>query len=152
MGALAAQPDDVPSSVRRRLAVACLALLIVLGSGLLWIGIPVGGLWLAGELTTTNQGFLFATLGGIPPAMIAFGWVLYRVNRVYERLRGGEGAGPRARAAWLVSFSDERGRQRRARAPRPLIDVAMTVSAVTAMALLVFWFFFLAEGPLTPAP
>ncbi len=124
---------------------ALLAVAIVLGSAALWIGIPFAGLWLAGELTTTAQGFLFATLGGIPLAMTAFAWLLYRVNDLYERSRGGEGAGGRRRSAWLVSSSDERSHVRRARAPRALIDVAMTVSATAALVLMAIWFFFFSE-------
>ena len=124
---------------------ALLGLAVVLGSAALWIGIPLGGLWLAGELTTTAQGFLFATLGGIPLAMTAFAWVLYRVNERYERSRGAEAAGGHRRSAWLVSSSDERSRVRRARAPRSLIDVAMTVSATTALILMAIWFFFYSQ-------
>ena len=121
---------------------------IVIGSGILWIGIPLVGLWVAGELTTDAQGFLFATLGGIPLAMVAFGWLLYRVNDRYERGRIQQG-GP-ARSAWLISSSDERARSRRARAPRRLIDVAMTVSVSIALVLVTIWFFFFANAPLGP--
>jgi hypothetical protein len=124
---------------------AVLAVAVVLGSAALWIGIPFGGLWLAGELTSTAQGFLFATLGGIPLAMTASAWLLYRVNDLYERSRGTEDGGGRRRSAWLVSSSDERNRLRRARAPRPLIDVAMTVSASTALVLMAIWFFFYSQ-------
>lgn len=124
---------------------ALLAIAIVVGSAALWIGIPLGGLWLAGELTTTAQGFLFATLGGIPLAMTAFAWLLYRVNDLYERGRGAEAAGGHRRSAWLVSFSEERNRVRRARARRPLIDVAMTVSATVALVLMAIWFFFFSD-------
>ena len=124
---------------------ALLGLAIVLGSAALWIGIPLGGLWLAGELTTTAQGFLFATLGGIPLAMTAFAWLLYRVNDRYERSRGAEAASGHRRSAWLVSSSDERSRVRRARAPRALIDVAMTLSATAALVLMAIWFFFFSE-------
>jgi hypothetical protein len=137
-----AQPHDE----RRYLAEAATALLavaVVLGSAALWIGIPFGGLWLAGELTSTAQGFLFATLGGIPLAMTASAWLLYRVNDLYERSRGTGGG--RRRSAWLVSSSDERNRLRRARAPRPLIDAAMTVSATTALVLMAIWFFFYSQ-------
>jgi hypothetical protein len=123
---------------------AVLAVAVVLGSAALWIGIPFGGLWLAGELTSTAQGFLFATLGGIPLAMTASAWLLYRVNDLYERSRGTDGGG-RRRSAWLVSSSDERNRLRRARAPRALIDVAMTVSASTALVLMAIWFFFYSQ-------
>jgi hypothetical protein len=124
---------------------ALLAMAIVLGSLMLWIGIPLFGMWLAGELTTSATGFLFAALGGIPLAMIAFGWLLYRVNDLYVRVHGQRGADERRHSAWLVSLSDERDRDRRARAPRPLIDVAMWVSAWTAVLLLAIWFFFFSK-------
>ena len=124
---------------------ATLALAIVVGSAALWIGIPLFGMWLAGRFTTTAEGFLFATLGGIPLAMVAFGWVLYRVNDLYVRSHGPDEAGERPRSAWLVSLSDERGRSRRERAPRRLIDVAMTVSLSVALVVMVIWFFFLSE-------
>jgi hypothetical protein len=133
-----------------RLAEAALALAIVVGSAFLWIGIPLGGFWLAGELTASAEGFLFAVLGGVPIAMVAFGWLLYRVNDLYVGLRGGERRAAFSRSAWLVSSSEERGKLRRARAPRSLIDVAMTASAVVALSLLVIWFFFLAGSPLAP--
>ena len=129
----------------RAAAVAALAVAIVAGSAFLWIGVPVLGLWLAGELTSSAQTFLFAALGGIPTAMVACGWLLYRLNAVYEGLRGEERAPGSQRSGWLVSLSDERAPHRRARAPRPLIDVAMTVSAVAALVLMVVWFFFIAE-------
>lgn len=132
--------DDVA-----RVLAALLAVAIVAGSGVLWIGIPFLGLWLAGRFTTTAEGFLFATLGGIPLAMVAFGWVLYRMNAVYLRVRGPDDTPERQHSAWLVSLSDERGGSRRARAPRRLIDVAMTVSLCIALVLMAIWFFFLSE-------
>ena len=62
---------------------------MVAGSAFVWIGLPVLGLWLAGEPHhDASQGFLFATLGGIPPTMVGFGWLLYRVNALYVRLQG----------------------------------------------------------------
>jgi hypothetical protein len=124
---------------------ALLALAIVVGSAVLWIGIPVLGLWLAGRFTTTAEGFLFATLGGIPLAMVAFGWVLYRLNALYVRSRGPDENSEHHHSAWLVSVSDERRRSRRERAPRRLIDVAMTVSLSVALVLMVIWFFFLSQ-------
>jgi len=136
--------------VLERLAGGALALGIVVGSAFVWIGIPLGGFWLAGELTTSAEGFLFAALGGIPLAMVGFGWLLYRINDLYVGLRGGERRAALGRSAWLVSSTEERGKLRRARAPRSLIDVAMTTSAVVALALLVIWFFFLAGSPLGP--
>ena len=143
-GSVLAQLDDERGSLADT-RTALLAIAIVLGSVALWIGIPFGGLWLAGELTSTAQGFLFATLGGIPLAMTASAWLLYRVNDLYERSRATPDGGGRRRSAWLVSSTEERSRVRRARAPRPLIDVAMTVSAITALVLMAIWFFFYSQ-------
>ena len=133
-----------------RIAAALIGTLIVLGSLFLWIGCPLLGMWLAGQLTTTSQGFLFATLGGIPLAMVAIGFLLYRLNRVYEDVRHSEPTGGATRSSWLTSQSDERSTMRRARASRSLIDVAMTASAVIALVVMVIWFFFLANMHLAP--
>jgi hypothetical protein len=135
--------------ISRAVVVAALAVLIVLGSAFLWIGIPVLLLWAGGQLTTSNTGFLFAALASIPLAMTGFGWLLYRINGIYEELRGGasrEGG----HSPWLRSLGDERAPLRRARAPRRLIDVSMTGSAVLAIVLLLVWFFVLAEMKLAP--
>lgn len=132
-----------------RVLAAIAAALIIAGSLFLWIGIPLLGMWIAGELTSSPQGFLFAVLGGIPLAMIGTGFLLYRLNATYERLRHREG-GSGTRSAWLVSQSDERSSLRRARAPRSLVDVALTTSAVLAIVLVIVWFFFLAEMHLAP--
>ena len=133
----------------RTVALAALAICIVLGSLFLWIGIPVGLLWVGGQLTSTNTGFLFAALAGIPLAMTGFGWLLYRLNGIYEGLRGDAPTGP-SRNPLLTSLSAERAGWRRAKAPRRLIDVAMTGSAIAALVLLLVWFFFLAEMHLAP--
>ena len=93
------------------IVTALLAVAIVLGSATLWIGIPLLGLWLAGELTTTAQGFHFAVLGGIPLAMTAFAWVLYRVNEVYERARSPE----QTRRDWRARASRSGRRRSRRR-------------------------------------
>ena len=151
MSAAAAQSGAVASSVGRKLLIASLALTIVVGSAVIWIGIPIGGFWVAGKLTTSATRFLFFVLAAIPLAMVLMGWLLYRVNALYEGLRESEAerGGP---SAWLVSATDERAEYRRRRAPRALIDVAMTASIVTALVLMVVWFFFFAHMRLAPLP
>ena len=119
----------------------------MLGSAFLWIGIPVLGFWVAGHLTPSRENGLLISLGGIPVAMVAFGWLLYRLNGLYEGLHEPRHAVNR-RSAWLASSSEERSGTRRARGPRALIDVAMTASAIAAMVLITYWFFFVAETPL----
>jgi hypothetical protein len=134
-----------------RLGAACLALVIVAGSVFLWIGVPVGGFWLAGRVTTHQQDFLFLVLGAIPLAMVFVGWALYRVNSVYESLRRHDRE-TGSRSAWLVSLSDERAGVRRQRGRRTLLDVAMTASASAAIVVALVWFFFFAETRLAPLP
>jgi len=132
------------SELLESLAAGVLAVIICLGSAVLWIGIPAGGMWLAGELTKTPQGFLFFVLGGIPLAMVVFGFLLFRVHDVYERLRP---SGPRAprRAAWLDAATEERPSLKRLRAGRSLLEVSMAVSVVIALVALLVWFFVFAE-------
>ena len=132
------------SELLESIAAGLLAVFICVGSGVLWIGIPAGGLWLAGEVTRTADAFLFFVLGAIPLTMIAFGFLLFRVNAVYERLRPQGPSAPR-RAAWLDAASEERPSIRRLRAGRSLLDVSMAVSVVAALVLLVVWFFGFAE-------
>ena len=126
------------------IAFAVLALVIVIGSAVLWIGVPVAGFWVAGRVTTDALGAVLFALLAIPVTMVAFGWALYRVSARYESLRGGA-AHLRSPPSWRVSLGEERAGVRRGKAGRPLIDVAMTVSAVTAMLVLAIWFFFFAE-------
>jgi len=145
------------SQLGRRDAVAAMvtALLagaIVVGSAVVWIGIPFAGLWLAGHFTTNAQDFLFVVLIGIPTAMVGFGWVLYRLNALYLRWRGPYEGDGRNHSTWLISLSDERARDRRERAPRPLIDIAMTTSLTIALVLMTIWFFFFSKMWLVNAP
>jgi hypothetical protein len=126
-------------------AVATLAVVLVAGSAFVWIGIPLLGLWIAGMLAETPERFLLIALCSIPTAMVLFGWVLHRVNRVYERLHPSRRSATGPRSAWLRSSTDERGRLRRARRPRTLFEASMVASAWTALVLMAIWFFFFAE-------
>jgi hypothetical protein len=128
-----------------------LGILIVVGSALLWLGVPVAGFWAASRITSNAlHGVLFALLA-IPVGMIAVGWALARVNARYEALRG-PGEDAHAPPSWRISLSEERASWRRRRGPRRLIDVAMTVSATTAILVMLVWFFFFARQQLSPLP
>ena len=128
-------------SVLQGLAASVLGAVIVAGSLFVWIGVPLLGLRIIGAVTSRSGAVLMLAVCGIPLAMVVFGWLLYRVNRAYEDLRGGAPEVPTGHGAWLKSLSDTR----RASAPRRLIDVSMTVSAWTALVLMLIWFFFFAQ-------
>jgi hypothetical protein len=151
MNASVVEPRRTPHPWGERVAAASLAVVIVLGSALLWIGVPVAGFWVAGRITSDALTALMFALLAIPTTMAALSWLLYRASARYETLRGAEsrGASP---PAWRSSLGEERPSERLRKGGRPLIDVAMTVSAITAIVVLFVWFFFFAEMRLSPLP
>jgi hypothetical protein len=151
MNARVEQPGGTPHTWGERVALASLAVVIVLGSALLWIGVPIAMLWVVGRITSDAVTAVLFALIAIPSTMVALGWVLYRVSARYERLRGAESRGP-SPPAWRSSLSEERGSERRRKGGRTLIDVAMAVSLVTALVVMTVWFFIFAEQTLSPLP
>jgi hypothetical protein len=134
-----------------RVTVATLAVVIVAGSALLWIGLPIGVLWVAGRITNDALTAVLFALIAIPVTMGALAWVLYRVSGRYESLRGGESRAP-SPPAWRSSLGEERASERRRKGGRPLIDIAMTVSLIIALIVMTVWFFGYAEQTLSPLP
>ena len=134
-----------------RVVAGCLAVSIVLGSAVVWMGVPVAGFWVAGRITRDGVTAVLSALIAIPVAMAAVGWLLSRASARYEAMRGGDRL-RRGPPAWRVSLSEERAGERRRSGGRPLIDVAMTVSATAALLVLTIWFFFFAELRLSPFP
>ena len=151
MNASVVQPERTPHSWSERVELAALAVVIVLGSALVWIGVPIGGLWLAGRVTTDALRAVLFSLLAIPTTMVVLGFLLYRAGGHYERLRGTERRAP-SPPSWRSSLSEERARDRRRKGGRPLIDISMTVSAVTALIVMAIWFFFYAKSTLAPLP
>jgi hypothetical protein len=123
-------------------AVATVGALVVAGSLFVWIGVPLLVLKTIAAITARADQVVILALCAIPLSMVGFGWLLYRLNGVYEDLRGAAPQVDLAHTTWLRSVSDDR---RRRRAPRRLIDVAMTASAWTAVVLMAIWFFAFAQ-------
>jgi hypothetical protein len=116
-----------------------LAALVVVGSGVIWIGIPAAGFYLSGRVTTSATGAVLIALIVTPAAMFAFGWVLFRINGLYEALGDSDGH-HNAPPAWRGSLGEERRADRLRQGGRPLIELAMAVSAIVAMLALLVWF------------
>ena len=128
-----------------RVALACV---IVVGSLVFWIGIPLFWIWVAGQLIDEYPSIYLLALGACPLTMIGWGWVLYRANLIYLDLTPPPPDAPGTqRSAWLGSLSDNRKPKR----PQPtLLDVSMVVSVIIALTALAVWFFVFAHnaGPL----
>lgn len=122
--------------------------MIVVGSLIFWIGIPLFWIWVAGQLISEYPSIYLLALAACPLTMIAWGWVLYRVNAIYLELAPPPPDSPGVqRSAWLGSLSDNRKPKRR---QATLLDVSMIVSVIIALTAMAVWFFAFAHnsGPL----
>lgn len=125
--------------------VALIALMAV-GSIFLWIGIPVGWLWIGSQIQSDSGqasfGLYLVILLGIIVSMVAMGKLLSGLNSVYGRLTGSEVV--RVRMPWHRSLRGEE----EGRAPRQVLDVVMVISVMAAGFLMLIWFLFFAGSPL----
>jgi hypothetical protein len=140
-----------PRSRRAQLLWSPVALVLVLlmaaGSIMMWIGLPLGLIWLASAITDSAQptmGPYLLVLIGLPVGMFAIGKCLGVLDRLHGRITGRLEDGPQ-RAAWLQSMRDERGPRRRRRS---VLDTVMIVSVLAALAAGAIWFAAFAGSPL----
>ena len=132
--------------VGRKLLAALLIALMAIGSILLWLGIPVGWLYLVSRLVKSSQpsmGPYVLLIVGIPASMIVVGKVLSKLNRVYGEVTGTTPT-MRVRSPWMKSMRGERdsGRQ------RTVLDVVMVWSVALALLCFGVWFFAFAGSSL----
>jgi hypothetical protein len=130
---------------RKLLAVLLIALMAV-GSVLLWLGIPVGWLYLVSRLVSSSQpsmGPYVLVLVGIPVSMIVVGKALSKLNRYYGEITGTTPT-VRMRNPWMKSMRGERENSR----PRTVLDVVMVWSVSLALLCFGIWFFVFAGSSL----
>src|SRR5688500_7453163 len=130
-------------------AAGLLILLMALGSVILWIGIPIGWLYLASQLVDSSQptlGPYILIIFGIPITMFVFGKLLFKLDRVFERITGRESTTD-FRPPWLRSMRGERdvGRQ------LSVLEGVMIVSVSLALTVFGIWFIFFAGSSLPGA-
>ena len=130
----------------RRLVGALLIVLMAVGSVLLWIGIPVGWLYVASRVAGSSQpsmGPYVMVLVGIPATMIVVGKLLAVLDRAYGRVTG---TAPQTRvpAPWHRSLRGDRSPSRR----RSVLDVVMVCSVALAVVCFAVWFFLFAGSSL----
>jgi hypothetical protein len=118
---------------RDRLAAGFLLLLMGTGSLVLWIGIPLAGLWFFSKVTDSWNGHFLLSLTLIPVAMALFAPVLFWLNGLYLRVIG-------------VLRAEEPDEERRWQTHGPL-EVFLYLGMVIALVALFGWFFFLAKNP-----
>jgi hypothetical protein len=132
--------------VGRRIAAALLIVAMAIGSILLWLGIPIGWLYLVSRLVSSSQpsmGPYVLVLVGIPTSMVVVGKALSKLNRVYGDVTGTT-PHARMRNPWLKSMRGERDSGR----PRTVLDVVMVWSVGLALLCFGIWFFLFAGSSL----
>jgi len=115
-----------------------LVLLMAVGSVVMWIGVPVGLIYLASRIAGSSQpgaGPYLLVLIGLPVGMALVGKLLGMLDRLHGRLTGREEE--RHRATWLRSMRAERTSNRRA----GVLDQVMIVSVAIALVAFGVWFF-----------
>ena len=121
--------------------------LMVLGSLALWIGIPVGWLWVGSQVASESQqtslGTYLLVLAAIVLSMIAMGKALSKLNQVYGRVTGDEPY-VRVRMPWHRSMRGDED----SRPPRQILDVVMVTTVALAGLALLVWFALFAGSPL----
>jgi len=134
----------------RRLATVIKAGLIVLmaaGSVTLWLGIPIGWLWIGSQVQSNSQGTgfgpYFLVIAGIGVSVFLVTKLLASLNRTYARVSGEEEV-VRVRPPWHRSMRGEDD----SRPPRSVLDVVMVISVSIAVTAMTIWFFFFAGSSL----
>lgn len=137
----------MPASPFKPLAKAALILLMALGSLLLWIGSPIGWLWIASQMQRDSQaagfGPYLVVLAGIVVTAVVLAKLLSRLNEAYSAVAGDEEP-VRIVLPWHRGV---RGEQE-GRPPRTVLDVVMVASVAIGLVAMAIWFFFFAGSPL----
>lgn len=122
--------DSKPGFGRSAAAHFTFAVLLA-GCLVLWFGVPILGVWLAGQLTEESGYHLPISLMLVVPGMFAVGVLLAWVNNLWLRITGGE-------------IVEVRGIPVRRRGP---LEVMLPVCGILAVIALVVWFLVWAENP-----
>jgi hypothetical protein len=129
MSAAAIGKTELP--VGRRLAAHFTLAVLIAGCVVLWFGVPVLSVWLAGQLVDNAGYHLPLSLVLVVPGMFAVGVALAWVNNLWLRITGGE-------------VVEVKGVPVQRRGP---LEVILPVCGVVAVIALVVWFLFWAENP-----
>jgi hypothetical protein len=122
-----------------------LVALMALGSVVMWIGVPVGLIYVASRLADSSNprmGPYVLVFLGLPAGMALVGKALGWLNGVHVRLTGA--VTDAYRPAWTRSLRGERTVNRRG----GVLDRVMIVSVAVAALAFAVWFFGFAESSL----
>lgn len=120
-----------------RVAAAFIWLLLAVGSFAMWVGVPAGWLWVAGQITSDQAQHITLSVIGVPIAIVVWARGLFWLNRLYMRVTM-----PR-----LMREIEEAPDDEEPRVIRGPLEPLLVGSLVVALIVMVIWFFFFAERP-----
>lgn len=120
-----------------RTVAAFLWILMALGSVAMWVGVPAGWLWIAGQITSVPAQHIMLSVIGVPLAIIIWARGLFWLNRLHMRVT-------MPRLMREIEEADDDEEPRTIRGPLEPMMVGSLAVAIVAMAV---WFFFFAERP-----
>ena len=127
-------------------AALLLVLLMAVGSVFMWIGVPLGLIYLASRVADSSRpsvGPYLLVLIGLPVGMAIVGKCLVVLDRAHARLTGRVDT-TRRPATWMRSMRAERVSTRRA----GVLDRVMIASVALAILAFGIWFFAFAGSSL----
>ena len=135
------------SSPLQPFAKAGLIALMAIGSVLLWLGAPIGWLYIGSRVQAASDGTGFGpyllVIGGIAVSVVVLTKLLSALSRAYDRAAG-QDEPVRVRLPWHRSMRGDDD----SRPPRSVLDVVMVVSVSVAVLAMTVWFFFFAGSSL----
>jgi hypothetical protein len=137
----------MPISRGRDIAALGLIVVMVVGSLVLWLAVPLGWLWVASKMNKSldpSFGSYAAIAVGIPATMLLLFTLLRRIDSAHQALTGGIEETKQVPPPWRRSMRDERDMH----APTSALDIILVATAIAAGLVLLVWFVFLAGSPL----
>ena len=134
------------AGLSKKAAAAFLIVAMSVAALFLWVGIPIGWLWIGSQLVSSSQPSMgpYAVVAiGIIASVVIDAMILSRLNRTYQRVTGTDGQ-VRLQLPWMKSMRGERDSGR----PRSVLDVVMVWSVALALLCFGVWFFAFAGSSL----
>lgn len=133
-------------SLSRKAAATVLIVAMSFAALFLWVGIPLGWLWIGSQLVDSSQpsmGPYMVVAIGIIVSVVIDAMLLSRLNRTYQRVTGTDGQ-VKLQLPWMRSMRGERAPRRET----SVLDIILVGSVTLAGLTMLLWWVFLAGSPL----
>ena len=134
------------AGLSKKAAAAFLIVAMSVAALFLWVGIPIGWLWIGSQLVSSSQPSMgpYAVVAiGIIASVVIDAMILSRLNRTYQRVTETDGQ-VRLQLPWMKSMRGERESGR----ATSVLDIILVGSVTLAGLSMFLWWVFLAGSPL----